>query len=126
MKSFGLSRAFIVRFTATRKWSFVPSAVRLGTDRLLCCLIVGIHASGMSIPMWVLVNKLNLIRSVPRRTAYGTTTRIEIVQERIETHQSNTNQHKPRCYLYCNAISRRYRLMKTNAPGIAVETSIRI
>ena len=29
----------------------VPSAVRLGTDRLLCCLIVGIHASGISIPL---------------------------------------------------------------------------
>ena len=26
----------------------VPSAVRLDTDRLLCCLIVGIHASGIS------------------------------------------------------------------------------
>ena len=33
----------------------VPSAVRLGTDRLLCCLIVGIHASGISFPslMWI-------------------------------------------------------------------------
>ena len=28
-----------------------PSAVRCGNDRLLCCLIVGIHASGVSIPL---------------------------------------------------------------------------
>ena len=33
----------------------VPSAVRLGTDRLLCCLIVGIHASGISIPLSLLM-----------------------------------------------------------------------
>ena len=63
----------------------VPLAVHLGTDGLLCCLIAGIHASGISIesiipvdvvrvksyvnsllnptgvPMWVSVNKLNLI-----------------------------------------------------------------
>ena len=28
-----------------------PSAIRCGNDRLLCCLIVGIHASGISIPL---------------------------------------------------------------------------
>ena len=33
----------------------VPSAVRLGTDRLLCCLIMGIHASGISIPLSLLM-----------------------------------------------------------------------
>ena len=33
----------------------VPSAVRLGTDRLLCSLIVGIHASGISIPLSLLM-----------------------------------------------------------------------
>ena len=33
----------------------VPPAVRLGTDRLLCCLIVGIHASGISIPLSLLM-----------------------------------------------------------------------
>ena len=27
---------------------FDPSAVRCGSDRFLCCLIVGIHASGIS------------------------------------------------------------------------------
>ena len=32
-----------------------PSAVRLGTDRLLCCLIVGIHASAISIPLSLLM-----------------------------------------------------------------------
>ena len=32
----------------------VPSAVRLGTDQLLCCLIVGVHASGISIPLSLL------------------------------------------------------------------------
>ena len=72
----------------------VPSAVRLGTDWLLCCLIVGIHAfwnfnsiipvdvvrvksyvnslfNPTGIPMWVSVNKLNLIpeRIVARRIA---------------------------------------------------------
>ena len=33
------------------------SAVRCGSDRLLCCLIVGIHASGISIPLslWMLL-----------------------------------------------------------------------
>ena len=33
----------------------VPLAVRLGTDWLLCCLIVGIHASGISIPLSLLM-----------------------------------------------------------------------
>ena len=33
----------------------VPSAVRLGTDRLLCCLIVAVHASGISIPLSLLM-----------------------------------------------------------------------
>ena len=33
----------------------VPSAVRRGTDRLLCCLIVSIHASGISIPLSLLM-----------------------------------------------------------------------
>ena len=73
----------------------VLSAVHLGTDWLLCCLIVDIHASGISIPLlipvdvfriksyvnslfnptgvpvWVSVNKLNLIpeRIVARRIA---------------------------------------------------------
>ena len=33
----------------------VPSAVRCGKDRLLCCLIVGIHASRISIPLSLLM-----------------------------------------------------------------------
>ena len=33
----------------------VPSVVRCGNDRLLCCLIVGIHASGISIPLSLLM-----------------------------------------------------------------------
>ena len=32
-----------------------PSAVRCGKDRLSCCLIVGIHASGISIPLSLLM-----------------------------------------------------------------------
>ena len=31
------------------------SAVRCASDRLLCCLIVGIHASGISIPLFLLM-----------------------------------------------------------------------
>ena len=31
------------------------SAVRFGNDRLLCCLIVGIHASGISLPLSLLM-----------------------------------------------------------------------
>ena len=33
----------------------VPSRVRCGTDRLLWCLIVGIHPSGISIPLSLLI-----------------------------------------------------------------------
>ena len=32
-----------------------PSAVRCGRGRMLCCLIVGIHASGISIPLCLLI-----------------------------------------------------------------------
>ena len=32
-----------------------PLAIRCGSDRLLCCLIVGIHASGISIPLSLLM-----------------------------------------------------------------------
>ena len=32
-----------------------PSAVHCGSDQLLCCLIIGIHASGISIPLSLLM-----------------------------------------------------------------------
>ena len=32
-----------------------PSAVRLGNDRLLCCLIAGIHTPGTSMPLSLLM-----------------------------------------------------------------------
>ena len=33
----------------------VPSAVPCGSNRLLCCLIVGIHGSGISVPLSLLM-----------------------------------------------------------------------
>ena len=32
-----------------------PSAVCSGRDRQLCCLIVGVHASGISVPLSLLM-----------------------------------------------------------------------
>ena len=54
-------RSWSVRFDPTHilltlfEEETVPSAVRCGKDRILCCLILGIHASRNSIPLSLLM-----------------------------------------------------------------------
>ena len=126
------SAAVIAVFWSSLFWCVVPSAVRCRTVLLwLCFLIVGIHASGISIPlsllmllgwslMWlasltlhvyqimrITINKLYFVPALERS------------KTRIKMHQSKllkTNQSQRRIVLKrWSVTSRPHRLMKTSS-----------